>query len=276
MTCGACAARIEQRLNALDGVEARVNYASERATAVLPADVSVARLIEEVTAAGYSAELPADDRTDEGGEEIDVRVRALRRRLFVSALLFMPLCDTSIAFSVAPESALPGLAVAHGGTGGAGGHVGGLAVLPGGRTGGPTRLVHHGHAGLVGHHLLDDLVALRNVLARFEPRVALDPVHAGAPLGRGDLSRRRGRRHHVRTRRAILRSVVPPTVGQCAARAWPQSAPKTSASSTPWDSSAAARCRHLPSATASSSGRGRPSPQTARWSSGSRRSTAVS
>ena len=31
MTCGACAARIERRLNALDGVEASVNYASERA-----------------------------------------------------------------------------------------------------------------------------------------------------------------------------------------------------------------------------------------------------
>ncbi len=108
MTCGACAARIEQRLNAMDGVEARVNYATERATAVLPADVSVARLIEEVTAAGYSAELRADDRTDEGGEEIDVRVRALRRRLFVSALLFMPLCDTSIAFSVAPNLRFPG------------------------------------------------------------------------------------------------------------------------------------------------------------------------
>ncbi len=108
MTCGACAARIEQRLNALEGVEARVNYASERATAVLPAGVSVGRLIEEVAAAGYSAELPAEDRTEDGREEIDVRVRDLRRRLFVSALLFMPLCDTSIAFSVAPNLRFPG------------------------------------------------------------------------------------------------------------------------------------------------------------------------
>ena len=39
MTCGACAARIEKRLNQLDGVEARVNYASERATATFPVDV---------------------------------------------------------------------------------------------------------------------------------------------------------------------------------------------------------------------------------------------
>ena len=36
MTCGACAARIEKRLNLLEGVEARVNYASERATATFP------------------------------------------------------------------------------------------------------------------------------------------------------------------------------------------------------------------------------------------------
>ena len=36
MTCGACAARIERRLNGLDGVEANVNYASERARVVMP------------------------------------------------------------------------------------------------------------------------------------------------------------------------------------------------------------------------------------------------
>jgi P-type Cu+ transporter len=100
MTCGACAARIEQRLNLLDGVEARVNYASERATAVLEG-VPVERLIAEIAAVGYSAELPADG-SSAGADEIDARVRSLRRRLFVSALLFMPLCDTSIAFSVSP------------------------------------------------------------------------------------------------------------------------------------------------------------------------------
>jgi len=105
MTCGACAARIERRLNLLEGVEARVNYATERATAVLRADVPVDRLIAEISAAGYSAEIPtsvAGQATDVP-EEIDRRVRSLRRRLFVSALLFMPLCDTSIAFSVAPN-----------------------------------------------------------------------------------------------------------------------------------------------------------------------------
>jgi cation-transporting P-type ATPase A/B/Cu+-exporting ATPase len=105
MTCGACAARIEKRLNLLDGVEARVNYASERATAVIPVDVTVERLIAEVAAAGYSAALPpvAAEGAEDETEDIDGRVRSLRRRLFVAALLFMPLCDTSIAFSVAPN-----------------------------------------------------------------------------------------------------------------------------------------------------------------------------
>ena len=105
MTCGACAARIEKRLNQLDGVEARVNYATERATAVIPVDVKVERLIAEVAAAGYTAALPppAADGAEGETEDIDGRVRSLRRRLFVAALLFMPLCDTSIAFSVSPS-----------------------------------------------------------------------------------------------------------------------------------------------------------------------------
>jgi P-type Cu+ transporter len=108
MTCGACAARIEQRLNALDGVDARVNFASERATATLPAGLPVERLIEEIVATGYTASVPADAGSDDGREEAEARVRSLRRRLFVSALLFMPLCDTSIAFSVAPNLRFPG------------------------------------------------------------------------------------------------------------------------------------------------------------------------
>jgi P-type Cu+ transporter len=105
MTCGACAARIERRLNLLDGVEARVNYASERATAVLPAGVPVQRLMEEITAAGYSAELPPEQPrpSSDGADDMEARVGALRRRLLVSAALFMPLCDLSIAFSVAPN-----------------------------------------------------------------------------------------------------------------------------------------------------------------------------
>ena len=55
MTCGACAARIERRLNSLDGVTASVNFASERAKVVLSTAVPVQRLVEEIQSAGYTA-----------------------------------------------------------------------------------------------------------------------------------------------------------------------------------------------------------------------------
>ena len=100
MTCGACAARIEQRLNHLDGVEASVNYASERAAVSAPPDVAPERLVDEIRAAGFTAHL-VDDAAEELGdrrEDVDRRVRSLGRRLVVAAVLFMPLCDASIAF----------------------------------------------------------------------------------------------------------------------------------------------------------------------------------
>ena len=51
MTCGAGAARIERRLNRMDGVSARVNLASERAAVVIDGPVPVDRIIDEVAAA---------------------------------------------------------------------------------------------------------------------------------------------------------------------------------------------------------------------------------
>jgi Cu+-exporting ATPase len=105
MTCGACVARVERALNDLDGVVAQVNYATERATVALPPDVPVERLIERVASAGYTAELIGQDAQGAvaGAAELDRRVRSLRRRLFVAATLFMPLCDTSIVFSIYPS-----------------------------------------------------------------------------------------------------------------------------------------------------------------------------
>ena len=54
MTCASCAARIEKKLNQLDGVEATVNFATEQAT-VRPGDVSLAELVDAVESAGYGA-----------------------------------------------------------------------------------------------------------------------------------------------------------------------------------------------------------------------------
>ena len=95
MTCASCAARIEKRLNRIDGVHATVNYATERAHAVLPAGVSTADLIEQVAAVGYTARLPrsASPGLDDGAarpSDDDEATRQLQVRVVVSALLSAP------------------------------------------------------------------------------------------------------------------------------------------------------------------------------------------
>src|SRR5258707_3913446 len=56
MTCAACAARVQKKLAAIDGVAASVNFATGKATITAPPSVSVARLLEAVEQAGYGAE----------------------------------------------------------------------------------------------------------------------------------------------------------------------------------------------------------------------------
>ena len=63
MTCASCAVRIERTLNTLDGVEATVNYATERATVSFDGErVTPGELIAAIEAAGYAARLPAPDQ----------------------------------------------------------------------------------------------------------------------------------------------------------------------------------------------------------------------
>src|SRR5580704_5550235 len=109
MTCGACVARIENKLNALDGVEARVNLASERARVRIPPGTAPAVVIERIESAGFTAEI-VDDlvSSPDVGAEADRRVRYLGRRLIVAGLLFMPLGDASIAFWIVPSLRFPG------------------------------------------------------------------------------------------------------------------------------------------------------------------------
>ncbi|GAA5164375.1 heavy metal translocating P-type ATPase [Pseudonocardia eucalypti] len=95
MTCASCANRIERRLNKLDGVTATVNYATEKATVHAPEGVEAERLVAEVEAAGYTAELPrpADHRGHDGaetGQETDDPTGALRQRLAGAIALSVP------------------------------------------------------------------------------------------------------------------------------------------------------------------------------------------
>jgi Cu+-exporting ATPase len=79
MSCAACAARIEKRLNLLDGVAASVNYATERAYITATGGRDVAELVTAIEAAGYKAALPSQDSADETVTES--RARRLGWRL---------------------------------------------------------------------------------------------------------------------------------------------------------------------------------------------------
>ncbi|MFE9372695.1 heavy metal translocating P-type ATPase [Streptomyces sp. NPDC006711] len=124
MTCASCAARVEKKLNRMDGVEATVNYATEKAKVTFAPAVSVAELIATVEATGYTAEEPTPARTGTGagpraartgtepeaaGADTDAEpadgrhphphpLRALRRRLLTAIALAVPV----IAMSMVP------------------------------------------------------------------------------------------------------------------------------------------------------------------------------
>ena len=58
-----CGPQIERTLNTLDGVDATVNYATERATVSFDGErVTPAELIAAIEAAGYAARLPAPNQ----------------------------------------------------------------------------------------------------------------------------------------------------------------------------------------------------------------------
>ncbi|MCL7367880.1 heavy metal translocating P-type ATPase [Streptomyces ardesiacus] len=101
MTCASCAARVEKKLNRMDGVTATVNYATEKARISHPATTEVADLIATVVKTGYTAEEPAPPPEpadgpattrghDGNGGDDDPELSALRRRLTVSVLLAAP------------------------------------------------------------------------------------------------------------------------------------------------------------------------------------------
>src|SRR5512132_4187062 len=96
MTCASCAARIERKLNKLDGVEASVNFATERATVRCVENFPVPRLIAAVKSAGYGAHVapPAHEghasqgEHDMGGNHHqDEPLVVLTRRLLVAIAL---------------------------------------------------------------------------------------------------------------------------------------------------------------------------------------------
>lgn len=91
MTCASCAARLERRLNELDGVRASVNFAVEQAHVEHGAGVTAQDLVRAVESSGYHAALLGhpDHPHDVPGE-------VLRPRLIGSALLAIPVLAMSM------------------------------------------------------------------------------------------------------------------------------------------------------------------------------------
>ena len=108
MTCAACAARVQVKLNRIEGVTAAVNLSTERAYVTAPARVSARDLIGVVEAAGYSAELAAPAGADAGAVADEAAVRRLRRRLILALVFFVPLTDLSLVLSILPWTRFPG------------------------------------------------------------------------------------------------------------------------------------------------------------------------
>jgi len=129
MTCASCVARVEKRLNRVDGVTATVNLPLESAHVELTAPVDDAALVEAVEKAGYGARVtarrdvarpaaaaapapapapvpaPAPPVAEQDpAPPTDARGADLRRRLIASAILTVPV----VALSMIPALQLTG------------------------------------------------------------------------------------------------------------------------------------------------------------------------
>ncbi|MDQ0708022.1 Cu+-exporting ATPase [Arthrobacter woluwensis] len=91
MTCASCANRIERKLNKVDGVEATVNYATEKARVTAPGGFDVALLIGTVEQAGYGATVHEEEAPQD-----DTELNSLRRRLWTSVVLAVPVIVLSM------------------------------------------------------------------------------------------------------------------------------------------------------------------------------------
>jgi Cu+-exporting ATPase len=112
MTCASCAAKIEKKLNGLEGVSATVNYATDKAAVTYdPGAVTPDALCDAVASLGYEARLPAPPREaqrdhapmghdghDGGAHDHTEPIEQARQRLLVSAALAIPV----IALSMIP------------------------------------------------------------------------------------------------------------------------------------------------------------------------------
>ncbi|EHB44238.1 heavy metal translocating P-type ATPase [Mycolicibacterium rhodesiae JS60] len=107
MSCAACAARVETKLNKLDGVRASVNFATRVASVDAPDSMPAEDLCAVIRKAGYDA-APRSASSTEAVDPDDRLARNLLLRLAVAAVLFVPLADLSVMFAVVPSTRFTG------------------------------------------------------------------------------------------------------------------------------------------------------------------------
>ncbi len=107
MSCAACAARVETKLNKLDGVRASVNFATRVASVDAPESLPAEDLCAVIRKAGYDA-APRSASPAEQVDPDDKLARNLLLRLAVAAVLFVPLADLSVMFAVVPDTRFTG------------------------------------------------------------------------------------------------------------------------------------------------------------------------
>src|SRR4051812_1826477 len=104
MTCAACATRIETSLNRIEGVEASVNLATDRASVRYPHQLGVEKLIAAVRDTGYDAHV-----TKEGEiRDYSAAHRAAFREVLVAAIFTVPFLAEMATMAAGGHGLLPG------------------------------------------------------------------------------------------------------------------------------------------------------------------------
>jgi Cu+-exporting ATPase len=93
MTCSACVNSVERSLNAISGVSASVNFASETVHILAPAQVKAEVIIKAIKSAGYGATLLSDQR------DPALHRKGAARALFFAILFAVPTIAISMVMS---------------------------------------------------------------------------------------------------------------------------------------------------------------------------------
>ena len=93
MTCSSCVNTVEKALNSIEGVSATVNFATETAHILAPAEMDAKGFIKIVEKAGYSAKLITD------AQSITLHSKKSARALFFASIFAIPAIAISMVMS---------------------------------------------------------------------------------------------------------------------------------------------------------------------------------